>query len=117
LTGPELSRRLSGPLAAVALLLATAPVAAAVSDPVDHSQPAARDGTAVCADWVHGRRATGGLLQRVSRRTLVRQGAECRGVENAFVIERPTDGGLFRAGRGLSPAGFEQPGYCVLRSN
>lgn len=65
----------------------------------------------------YGRRATGGLLQRVSRRARVRQGAECCGVENAFVMEHPTDGGLFRAGRGLSPAGFGQPGYCVLRSN
>jgi hypothetical protein len=65
----------------------------------------------------YGRRAVSGLLQRVSHRLSVRQGGEARGVENAFVMERPTDGGLFRAGRGWHSAGFDQPGLCVLRSN
>jgi hypothetical protein len=53
----------------------------------------------------------------VSRRLRVRQGGQSRGVENTFVMERPTDGGIFRAGRGTRSAGFDQPGYCVLRSN
>jgi hypothetical protein len=65
----------------------------------------------------YGRRSASGLLQRVSRRLRVRQGGESGGVENAFAMERPTDGGIFRAGRGWSSAGFDQPGYCVLRSN
>jgi hypothetical protein len=65
----------------------------------------------------YGRRAPFGLLQLVSRRLRVRKGGESSGVENAFVMERPSDGGLFRAGRGMQSAGFEQPGYCVLRSN
>jgi hypothetical protein len=65
----------------------------------------------------YGRRATSGLLQFVSNRIRVDQGDECCGVENAFVMERPSDGGLYRAGRGLNSANFEFPGYCVLRAN
>ncbi len=39
-------------------------------------------------------------------------------MENAFIAEQPSDGGIFRAGRGWRPKkGFEFPGYCVLRSN
>jgi hypothetical protein len=66
----------------------------------------------------YGRRADGGLLQIVSRRIRVDQRRERDGVENAFIAEQPSDGGIFRAGRGFRPAkGFEFPGYCVLRSN
>jgi hypothetical protein len=67
---------------------------------------------------VYGRRAGAGLLQIVSRRIRVDQRGERDGVENTFVAERPSDGGIYRAGRGLRPArGFEFPGYCVLRAN
>jgi len=52
----------------------------------------------------------------VSRAVRLSQGGESGGVENTFVMERPSDGGLFRAGRGRGSAGFER-GYCVLRSN
>ena len=46
------------------------------------------------------------------------QRRERYGVENAFVAEQPSDGGIFRAGRGWRPkTGFEFPGYCVLRTN
>ncbi|HEU0023278.1 MAG TPA: hypothetical protein VFQ12_01515 [Thermoleophilaceae bacterium] len=65
----------------------------------------------------HGRRAAGGLLQVVARRARVSQRRECCGVENAFVMERPSDGGIYRAGRGLNSANFEFPGYCVVRAN
>ncbi len=65
----------------------------------------------------YGRRAPAGLLQVVSRRHRVDQSDECCGVENAFVMEQPSDGGIYRAGRGLNSANFEFPGYCVLRSN
>ena len=64
-----------------------------------------------------GRRAAAGLLQVVARRAHVNQRRECCGVENAFVMERPSDGGIYRAGRGLNSANFEFPGYCVLRAN
>ena len=66
----------------------------------------------------YGRRAGTGLLQVVSRRIRVDQRRERDGVENAFIAEQPSDGGIFRAGRGFRPRrGFEFPGYCVLRSN
>ncbi len=66
----------------------------------------------------YGRRAGAGLLQVVSRRIRVDQRRERHGVENAFVAEQPSDGGIYRAGRGLRPGrGFEFPGYCVLRAN
>ena len=65
----------------------------------------------------YGSRAESGLLQFVSNRLRVNQGGENRGIENAFVMERPSDGGLYRAGRGLGSRGFEFPGYCVLRAN
>jgi hypothetical protein len=65
----------------------------------------------------HGRRAPSGLLQVVSRRVRIDQSRECCGAENAFVMERPSDGGIYRAGRGLHSANFEFPGYCVLRAN
>jgi hypothetical protein len=64
-----------------------------------------------------GRRRASGLLQVVSRRMRIDQSDECCGPENAFVMERPSDGGLYRAGRGLNSANFEFPGYCVLRTN
>ena len=32
-------------------------------------------------------------------------------------MERPSDGGIYRAGRGLNSANFEFPGYCVIRAN
>jgi hypothetical protein len=65
-----------------------------------------------------GARAARGLLQVVSRRIRVDQRRERDGVENAFVAEQPSDGGIFRAGRGFRPRrGFEYPGYCVLRTN
>jgi hypothetical protein len=44
-------------LAAVAAALAAAPARAAPPDPVDHTRPAAPDGTPMCADWVHERHA------------------------------------------------------------
>ena len=62
-----------------------------------------------------GRRSASGLLQVVSRRLRVDQSDECCGPENAFIMERPSDGGLYRAGRGLNSKNFEFPGYCVLR--
>jgi len=65
----------------------------------------------------YGRRAPTGFLQVVSRRLRVDQSHECCGAENAFVMERPSDGGIYRAGRGLNSASFEFPGYCVLRAN
>jgi hypothetical protein len=65
----------------------------------------------------YGKRATSGFLQVVSRRVRVDQSDECCGPENAFVMERPSDGGIYRAGRGGSSANFEFPGYCVLRAN
>jgi hypothetical protein len=65
----------------------------------------------------YGRRAAGGLLQVVSRRIRIDQSGECCGAENAFVMERPSDGGIYRAGRGLNSSNFEFPGYCVLRAN
>jgi hypothetical protein len=58
------------------------------------------------------------LLQIVSRRIRVDQRCERGGVENAFIAEQPSDGGIYRAGRGFRPKrGFEYPAYCVLRSN
>lgn len=65
----------------------------------------------------YGRRAGAGLLQVVSRRLRIDQSRECCGTENAFVMDRPSDGGIYRAGRGLNSANFEFPGYCVLRAN
>ena len=66
----------------------------------------------------YGRRAGSGLLQIVSRRLSVDQRRELGGVENVFVAEQPSDGGIYRAGRGPRPRrGFEFPAYCVLRSN
>jgi hypothetical protein len=65
----------------------------------------------------HGRRAPTGLLQVVARRARISQRRECCGVENTFIMERPSDGGIYRAGRGRRSAHFEFPGYCVLRSN
>lgn len=66
----------------------------------------------------YGRRAETGLLQIVSSRIRVDQRRESGGVENAFLAERPSDGGIYRAGRGFRPRrGFEFPGYCVIRSN
>jgi hypothetical protein len=60
-----------------------------------------------------GRRAAAGLLQRVARRIRVDRSGE----RSTFVMERPSDGGIYRAGRRLSFAGFEFPGYCVLGPN
>jgi hypothetical protein len=66
----------------------------------------------------YGHRAAAGLLQIVARRIRVDQRGERGGVENAFIAEQPSDGGIFRAGRGFRPRkGFEFPGYCVIRSN
>jgi hypothetical protein len=66
----------------------------------------------------YGRRAGAGLLQIVSRRIRVDQSGERDGVENAFIAEQPSDGGIYRAGRGFRPPrGFEFPGYCVVRTN
>ena len=53
----------------------------------------------------YGRRAPTGLLQVVSRRLRVDQSDECCGAENAFVMEQPSDGGIYRAGRGLGTRG------------
>jgi hypothetical protein len=65
-----------------------------------------------------GRRSQAGLLQIVSRRIRVDQRRERDGVENAFIAEQPSDGGIYRAGRGFRPRkGFEFPGYCVIRAN
>jgi hypothetical protein len=66
----------------------------------------------------YGRRAPSGLLQIVSRRIRVDQRRERDGVENMFLAEQPSDGGIHRAGRGFRPRkGFEFPGYCVIRTN
>jgi hypothetical protein len=65
----------------------------------------------------YGRRAAAGLLQVVSRRLRIDQSRQCCGAENVFVMEHPSDGGLYRAGRGLNSTNFEWPGYCVLRAN
>ena len=65
----------------------------------------------------YGRRARAGLLQVVSRRLRIDQSRQCCGAENVFVMEHPSDGGLYRAGRGLNSTNFEWPGYCVLRAN
>ncbi|MBA3263847.1 MAG: hypothetical protein H0T69_15500 [Thermoleophilaceae bacterium] len=65
----------------------------------------------------YGRRARTGFLQVVSRRLRIDQSDECCGAENAFVMERPSDGGIYRPGRGLNSSNFEFPGYCVLRAN
>jgi hypothetical protein len=65
----------------------------------------------------YGTRAVSGLPQFVSNRLRVNQSAARRGVENAFVMERASDGGLYRAGRGTRSARFEFPGYCVLGPN
>jgi hypothetical protein len=66
----------------------------------------------------YGRRAPAGLLQVVSRRIRVDQRRERGGVENTFIAEQPSDGGIYRAGRGLRPMwGLEFPGYCVIRAN
>jgi hypothetical protein len=65
----------------------------------------------------YGRRAAAGLLQVVSRKIRIDQSDECCGAENAFVMEQPSDGGIYRAGRGLNSKNFEFPGYCVLKSN
>jgi hypothetical protein len=66
----------------------------------------------------YGRRAPSGLLQIVSRRIRVDQRRERDGVENMFLAEQPSDGGIYRAGRGFRPRkGFEFPGYCVIRAN
>ncbi|HKP22210.1 MAG TPA: hypothetical protein VJT68_11865, partial [Thermoleophilaceae bacterium] len=65
----------------------------------------------------YGARAQTGLLQVVGR-VRVDQRRERHGVENAFIAERPSDGGIYRAGRGFRPRrGFEFPGYCVIRGN
>jgi hypothetical protein len=51
-------------------------------------------------------------------RASVDQRRERYGVENAFLAEQPSDGGIYRAGRGFRPRrGFEFPGYCVIRTN
>jgi hypothetical protein len=65
----------------------------------------------------YGRRAPTGFLQVVSRRLRIDQSGACCGAENAFIMERPSDGGIYRAGRGLNSSNFEFPGYCVIRSN
>jgi hypothetical protein len=66
----------------------------------------------------YGRRADHGLLQVVSRRDRVDQRRERDGVENAFIAENPSDGGIYRAGRSFHPRkGFDFPGYCVVRTN
>jgi hypothetical protein len=65
----------------------------------------------------YGRRAPTGLLQVVARRLRVDQSDECCGAENRFDMERPSDGGIYRAARGGGPGNFEFPGYCVIRSN
>jgi hypothetical protein len=65
----------------------------------------------------YGRRTRRGIPQFVTTRARVNQSREARGVENVFVMERPSDGGIYRAGRGQSSQGFEFPRYCVLRAN
>jgi hypothetical protein len=69
------------------------------------------------AGWRSGCKGDRRVLQVVSNRLRVDQSDECCGTENAFVMERPSDGGIYRAGRGLRSRGFEYPGLCVLRSN
>jgi len=64
----------------------------------------------------YGRRAAQGIAQFVSRYFKVSQRGERGGVENAFVMERTTDGGLYRAGRGFHSVNFER-GYCLLKGN
>jgi hypothetical protein len=76
-----------------------------------------RGGSAVFRTDAYGRRAATGLLQRVTRRIRLSQARESDGVDNAFVMERPSDGGIYRPGRGYSSTGFERDGYCVLRAN
>jgi hypothetical protein len=76
------------------------------------------DGPSRFRSDAYGRRSPAGLLQIVSSRIRVDQRRERDGVENAFIAEQPSDGGIFRAGRGFRPrTGFEFPGYCVLRTN
>jgi hypothetical protein len=65
----------------------------------------------------YGRRAGAGLLQVVARRLSIDQSRECCGAENRFDMQRPSDGGIYRAARGRRPGNFEFPGYCVIRSN
>jgi hypothetical protein len=65
----------------------------------------------------YGRRAQSGFLQVVTRRPRVNQRSECCGAENAFIMEHASDGGVYRAGRGLNSSNFEFPGYCILRAN
>lgn len=65
----------------------------------------------------YGHRAPEGFLQVISRRLRIDQSGECCGPENAFIMERPSDGGIYRAGRGLNSSNFEFPGYCVIRTN
>jgi hypothetical protein len=65
----------------------------------------------------YGRRSRTGFLQVVARRLRIDQSDDCCGAENAFVMERPSDGGLYRAGRGGNSANFEFPGYCIIRAN
>ena len=66
----------------------------------------------------YGRRTNAGLLQVVSSRVRVDQRRERHGVENVFLAEQPSDGGIYRAGRGVRPAGgFAFPGYYVIRTN
>jgi hypothetical protein len=65
----------------------------------------------------YGRRAPAGLLQVVARRLRIDQSEECCGADNRFVMEHPSDGGLYRAGRGSDSSNFEFPGYCVVRPN
>ena len=51
-------------------------------------------------------------------RERVRWRRERDGVEHAFIAEQPSDGGIYRAGRGFRPGrGFEFPGFCVRRTN
>jgi hypothetical protein len=59
----------------------------------------------------YGRRAAAGIAQLVCRRLRVSQRRERGGVENAFVMERPSDWG-----RRFCSAHFER-GYCLLRGN
>src|SRR5687767_14836256 len=46
-------RALGATLACLAALVADAPAWGSQPDPVDHTKPAAPDGTPMCADWVH----------------------------------------------------------------
>ena len=64
----------------------------------------------------YGARTRSGLLQFVSNRIRVNRAGES-GLESVFVMERPSDGGVYRPGRGLNSANFEFPGYCVIGSN